>query len=93
MSNVIFIAKDKTGTGTTPWVAIRKPNTLRTYQVSLSGTGSLVIEASNDGVNAVPLTAAITASAGYEDSSPWAYVRANISANSANISVVLGERE
>jgi hypothetical protein len=90
MSNIV-LASNVTTTGAQPAAAVRKQGSLRTYQISITGSASLVIEGSNDGLSFVPLTSAITASAGYEDSSPWQYVRVNISSNSGSVTVVLGE--
>jgi hypothetical protein len=78
-------------TGAGPWIPI-DPGKSRSVQVVITGTASVDIEASNDGVNAVPaLQAGITASAGYVDSDPWLYIRANVkSISSGTVSVFVG---
>jgi hypothetical protein len=83
--------QDQAVTGPGSWVAI-DPSKPRSVQLVISGTASVDIEASNDGVNAVPaLQAGITASAGYVDSDPWLYLRANVkSISSGTVSVVVG---
>lgn len=84
--------QDATGSG--GWIKVRKINDKRTFQVSISDTAGVTIEASNDGVNAVPLRAGITASAGFEDDAPWQYVRATVdSIDAGTVTVIMGERE
>jgi hypothetical protein len=87
------IVSSKTTTGPSDWVRVRAPAKERTFQVSINGIATVSIEASNDGVNAVPLETGISSSTGYLDDGAWEYVRANITAvTSGSVTVVMGEK-
>ena len=86
---VLDILKDATTTATGEWHY--KDGLNSTYQAILSGTGALtatvIIEVSNDGVNAcstplgtIVLSGTTLTSDGFTSSAPWKYVRARISA-------------
>lgn len=82
----------QTSVGPGPWVRIDESKE-RTIQVVISGTVSLDIEGSNDGVNPQPLQSGITASNGYADDEAWMFLRANVKSISAgSVSVILGEK-
>lgn len=87
------LVSSKTTTGPGDWVKIRRPELERTFQVSISGTATIDVEASNDGINPVPLASGLTASAGYQDDGSWSYVRVNVTAISGgSVTVVMGEK-
>jgi len=77
-------------TGPGNWVNIN-PAQSRTIQVVITGTATVDIEVSNDGVNAIKIQTGITASGGYVDVDPWQYVRANVtSIASGTVSAIMG---
>lgn len=86
---VLDILKDATTTVTGAWMFKDAPQA--SYQATVSGTGAVtatvVIEVSNDGVNAVTtplgtitLSGTTSSSDGFTTDAPWKYVRARISA-------------
>jgi uncharacterized membrane protein len=82
--------QNQTSTGPGNWVTIN-PALARTIQAVITGSASVDIEVSNDGVNAVKVQTGITASGGYVDNDPWQYVRANVtSLSSGAVSVIMG---
>ena len=92
MSSAILMAA-QAATGAGAWVPVRMIRDKRTFQVTVTGTATVAIEASNDGVNAVTLQSGISASAGYEDDAPWNYMRANVTAyTSGSVTVAMGEK-
>lgn len=94
MSSTTLISA-KTTTGAGDWVPVRAIRDKRTFQVTVSGTATVAIEGSNDGVNPVTLQSGIVASAGFEDDAPWNYVRANVTSVSGggSATVVMGEKQ
>lgn len=92
MKKVTGLVREATTTGAGQWVQTNGDK--RTFQVTIAGTASVSIEGSNDGVNAVTLKSGITASGGYVDDAPWAYVRANVvSETDGTVTVTMGENE
>ncbi len=64
-----------------------------TIQVVATAAATVIIEASNDGVNAcaTPLatvTLAAAGSDGFTTDAPWKYIRARVTANSGTVSVI-----
>jgi|DEB0MinimDraft_3_1074331.scaffolds.fasta_scaffold00777_9 hypothetical protein len=51
----------------------------RVFQILITGTATVQMQASVDNTNWVSLGAAITASGGYESEAPWPYMRATVS--------------
>lgn len=91
----ILVSATTTTTGS--WMYKDAPNA--TYQATVSGTGAvsatIVIDVSNDGVNAVTtalgtitLSGTTSASDGFTTSAPWKYVRARITAISGTNATV-----
>ncbi len=91
------------GTLTGQWLYKDSPTT--TYQATVTGTGAVsatvVIEYSNDGVNAlstvggtITLSGTTTSSDGFTSVAPWKYVRARTTANpsgtGATVQVYMG---
>ena len=83
----------QTAVGAGPATMVRNIDEPRTFQVTITGVATVSVEASNDGVNFIPLQAGITVSAGYTDDGAWGYVRANVTSyTSGSVTVVMGER-
>jgi hypothetical protein len=88
------LTQNQAATGPGAWTKVRQTRDKRTFQVTITGTANVSIEGSNDGVNPVVLQSGISASAGYEDSAPWNYVRSNVTSIANGIvTVILGEVE
>ena len=101
-SGQVFTLVSSTTTTTGPWVNQQSPNA--TIQASVVGTGAVaaevVIDVSNDGVNAVStplgtitLSGTTSDSDGFVSTAPWKYVRArvtSISGTSAVVTVLMG---
>ena len=91
-----------TATGAGSWV--RRRDVASSFQAVLTGTGAVTaeidIEASNDGVNAletahgtITLVGTDSSSDGFETTSNWLYVRANVTAltgTGATVKVLMG---
>lgn len=86
------------GVVTGNWLYKDSPNT--TFQAVVNGTGAItatvVIQGSNDGVNAVAtvlgtitLSGTTVASDGFTTNAPWKYVRAVVSAPTGTIASIL----
>ena len=86
---VLDILKDATTTVTGAWMFKDAPQA--SYQAVVEGTGAVtatvVIEASNDGINAlstvlgtITLSGTTTSSDGFQTSAPWKYIRARVTA-------------
>lgn len=79
--------------GPGPWIRVRNVEEARTFQVTIAGVATVAIEASNDGVNPIPLQVGIITSAGYTDDGAWGYVRSNVTSyTSGSVTAVMGER-
>lgn len=88
------LASSKTTTGPGEWAKIRHEEAERTLQVSISGTATVSIEVSNDGVNAVTLASGISSSGAYQDDGAWLFIRVNVtSISGGSVTVVMGEME
>lgn len=83
------LAQGQTTAGPGPWIPVN-PARARSVQIIITGTASVDIEGSNDGVNSVSLQTGIAASAGYVDSDPWLWVRSNVKSVSGSVSVLVG---
>ena len=80
-----------TGTPTGDWKFKDAPQT--TVQAVASAAATIVIEVSNDGVNAVAtplgtITLAAAGSDGFTTSAPWKFIRARVTANAGNVNVL-----
>jgi len=92
------LCSNATTVGPQEWYRLRQGEFKRLFQVSVSGTASVDIEATLDigdqYVLPVKIQTAVTTNAGFVDEDPWTYVRANIvSRTSGQVSVTLRERE
>jgi len=77
-------AVSQAGAGST----VQPDKTARVYQITITGTATVAIEASCDDSNWVTL-ASVTASGGYESTAPWPYVRANVTSYTSGTVTVL----
>ena len=68
---------------TTDTSSVYGGQTARVFQILITDTATVQMEASVDAVNWVSLGAAITASGGYESEAPWPYMRARVSSYSS----------
>lgn len=94
---VVDILPATATTATGSWMFKDAPNA--SYQATITGTGTvtatIILEVSNDGVNAVStalgtitLTGTTTASDGLTTSAPWKYIRARVTAISGTDATV-----
>lgn len=87
------LVKDQAAPGVGQWVKVRNIKEERSIAITITGTASVTVEASNDGVNPVPLMSGITATSGYLDDGPWEYMRINVnSISSGTVTAVMGEQ-
>jgi hypothetical protein len=80
-------------TFTGAWMYKASPNT--TIQVVATAAATVVIEVSNDGVNAIAtalgtVTLAGAGSDGFVTNAPWKYIRARATANAGLVNVIMG---
>lgn len=99
MSEVVFVRSGRildilAPTAVTPtgaWMFKDAPKS--TIQVVATAAATVVIEASNDGVNAIAtalgtVTLAGAGSDGFTTDAPWKYIRARVTANSGTVNVI-----
>jgi hypothetical protein len=87
------LASAQAATGPGPWCRVRNVEEARTFQVTIAGVATVAIEASNDGINPIPLQVGVTTSAGFTDDGAWGYVRSNVTSyTSGSVTVIMGER-
>jgi len=100
MSEVVFVrsgrildilAPTAAATVTGSWMFKDAPKS--TIQVVATAAATVVIDASNDGVNAIAtvlgtVTLAGAGSDGFTTDAPWKYIRARVTANSGTVNVI-----
>ena len=89
---VIDILAATSGTPTGSWMFKDAP--LTSVQVVSTAAATVVIEVSNDGVNAVAtalgtITLGGAGSDGLTSNAPWKYIRARVTANAGTVNVTL----
>jgi hypothetical protein len=90
---VIDILPSSSGTPTGAWMYKDAP--LSSIQVTATAAATVVIEVSNDGVNAIAtalgtVTLVAAGTDGFVTNSPWKYIRARVTANTTTVQVMLG---
>ncbi len=88
---ILTLLAVSSGTPTGSWMFKDAPKTA--IQVVATGAATVVFEVSNDGINAVAttlgtVTLAAAGSDGFTTDAPWKYIRARVTANAANVSVI-----
>ncbi len=88
---VIDLLPVSSGTPTGSWMFKDAPKTA--IQVVSTGAATVVFEVSNDATNAIAtalgtVTLAAAGSDGFTTDAPWKYIRARVTANAANVSVI-----
>lgn len=99
MSEIVFVRSGRildilaptTVTPTGAWMFKDAPQS--TFQVVATAAATVVIEASNDGVNAIAtalgtVTLGAAGSDGFATDAPWKYVRARVTANAGTVNVI-----
>lgn len=100
MSSIVFVRSGRVldilaptteATVTGAWMFKDAPKSA--IQVVATAAATVVIEASNDGVNTVAtalgtVTLAGAGSDGFATDAPWKYIRARVTANSGTVSVI-----
>ena len=89
---VIDILAVSAGTPTGSWMYKDAPNS--TIQVTSTAAATVVIEVSNDGVNAIAtalgtITLGAAGSDGFTTAAPWKYIRARVTVNSGNVNIIM----
>ena len=89
---VIDILAVQSGTPTGSWMFKDAPKTA--IQAVSTAAATIVIEASNDGVNAIAtalgtITLAGAGSDGFTTDAPWKYIRARVTSNAGNVNVLV----
>ena len=87
-----ILAPTAAATITGPWMYKDAPKS--TLQVVATAAATVVIEVSNDGVNAIAtalgtVTLAGAGSDGFPIDAPWKYIRARVTANSGTVNVLI----
>lgn len=87
-----LVADGTTGTPTGAWQFKDAPQSA--FQVVATTAATVVIEGSNDGVNAVAtalgtITLAGAGSDGFVTNAPWKFVRARVTANTGNLNITM----
>lgn len=88
---VIDILTVSAGTPTGNWMFKDAPKTA--IQVISTAAATVVFEVSNDGINAIAtaigtVTLAGAGSDGFTTDAPWKYIRARVTSNAGNVSVI-----